>query len=37
LPQNASLVFYSNEASACLAAQTQVSNSAPFCAGTFVW
>lgn len=37
LPQNASLVYYSNEASACLAAQTQVSNSAPFCAGTFVW
>ncbi len=32
-PQNASVVYYSNEASACLAAQTQVSNSAAYCAG----
>jgi hypothetical protein len=37
LPANSSIVYYSNEASACLAAQTQVSNAAPFCAGTFVW
>jgi hypothetical protein len=36
-PQNTSVVYYSNEASACLAVQTQVSNGAAFCAGTFVW
>ncbi len=37
LPQNSTVVYYSNEASACLAAQTQVSNLPSFCAGTFVW
>jgi hypothetical protein len=37
LPQNTSVVYYSNEASSCLAAQTQVSNGASFCAGTYVW
>ena len=37
LPHNASEVFYSSEASACLAEQTQVSNAPEFCAGTFVW
>lgn len=37
LPMNTSVVFYSSEASACLAAQTQVSNAPAYCAGTFVW
>ena len=37
LPYNTSIVYYSNEASACLAAETQISNAAPFCAGTMVW
>jgi hypothetical protein len=36
-PRNTSLVYYSNEASACLTAQTQVSNAPAWCAGTLVW
>lgn len=32
-----SSVYYSSENSACLAAQTQVSDAPAFCAGTFIW
>ena len=37
LPRNASTVFFTDENSACVQGQTQVSNAAPYIAGTFVW